>query len=189
MPTHWEESQYPGGPGGPRTPAYPGRPGGPRGPTAPGGPEEPVLPSPGGPGYQTYSTLDPDRSWLSNFLGMKSSPAGPRGPFCPTPDSPRSPFSPGGPGGHISLIITLPAGGHMLVVALGCSLVFWNHVTAQSQWIQILVSRMSCGMSQVRWQAGEVRNYLTGGIITLSRVCERRREGDFCPTSVSLLSR
>lgn len=51
MPTHWEESQYPGGPGGPRTPAYPGRPGGPRGPVEPGGPGEPVLLSPGGPKY------------------------------------------------------------------------------------------------------------------------------------------
>lgn len=87
MPTHWEESQYPGGPGGPRTPAYPGRPGGPRGPVEPGGPGEPVLLSPGGPKYQRCATYDPARTRV--FIGVGShdmtrsqdSPAGPRGPF------------------------------------------------------------------------------------------------------------
>lgn len=49
MPTHWEESQYPGGPDGPLTPGVPWRPGGPRGPEEPEGPGLPVLDSPGGP--------------------------------------------------------------------------------------------------------------------------------------------
>lgn len=70
MPTHWEESQYPGGPGGPRTPAYPGRPGGPRGPVEPGGPEEPVLLSPGGPTCQRRATYDPDRTRVFVAVGI-----------------------------------------------------------------------------------------------------------------------
>lgn len=49
MPTHWEESQYPGGPGGPRTPATPLRPGAPREPWEPDGPGGPGLDSPDGP--------------------------------------------------------------------------------------------------------------------------------------------
>lgn len=71
MPTHWEESQYPGGPGGPRTPAYPGRPGGPRGPVEPGGPVEPVLLSPGGPKYQRRATYDPDRTGVFSAVGSR----------------------------------------------------------------------------------------------------------------------
>lgn len=51
MPTHWEESQYPGGPEGPLTPGVPERPGGPRGPEEPEGPGEPVRESPGGPAH------------------------------------------------------------------------------------------------------------------------------------------